>query len=191
MDMFTSGELKPMDEPPMAPQCREKAEGEEVKEEDNKVQQITQRDGKGVTSDYGRKEDEFDEFKDKSGLHYKPDMRATSKTPGLERAQNSFRQHSSIGDLHGRRQDMSKASLNFGGASNISSIVHLETVSAGYYSIDKQEYRLQKKKSEQRKKISSSRSSQALKDEPILDKGEKVLIKLNQESEKDLHNLGT
>ena len=86
---------------------------------------------------------------------------------------------------------MSKASLNFGGASNISSIVHLETVSAGYYSIDKQEYRLQKKKSEQRKKISSSRSSQALKDEPILDKGEKVLIKLNQESEKDLHNLGT
>ena len=87
MDMFTSGELKPMDEPPMAPQCREKGEGEVVKEEDeSKLQQITQRDGKGVTSDYGRKEDEFDEFKDKSGLHYKPDMRATSKTPGLERA---------------------------------------------------------------------------------------------------------
>lgn len=39
-------------------------------------------------------------------------------------------------------------SLNFGGGgsrSNISSIVHLEEVSQGYYSIDKQEYRIQSK----------------------------------------------
>ena len=39
-------------------------------------------------------------------------------------------------------------SLNFGGGgsrSNISSIVHLEEISQGYYSIDKQEYRIQNK----------------------------------------------
>ena len=95
----------------------------------------------------------MDEFKDKEGLHYKADLKATSKTPAPHMinsgSHNMIRgqQASSIGDLHSRKNhnELSKMSLNFGGGgsrSNLSSIVHLEEVSQGYYSIDKQEYRL-------------------------------------------------
>ena len=53
---------------------------------------------------------------------------------------------SSIGDLR-KANELSKVSLNFGGSrSNLSSIVHLEEVSNGHYSIDKQEYRLQRRR---------------------------------------------
>ena len=56
---------------------------------------------------------------------------------------------SSIGDLK-KANELSKVSLNFGGSrSNLSSIVHLEEVSNGHYSIDKQEYRLQRRRGSQ------------------------------------------
>ena len=151
--MFTSGDLKPVDDPPMAPPYKLTDKQEEAKEgeggdeaaesrarnSEDKVSDVKKgkKEPAVVSSETGQKDEEFDEFKDKNGLHYKPNMRVTSVTPVLEKASNSIRQHSSIGDLHGRKQELSKASLNFGGASNISSIVHLETVSAGYYSIDK------------------------------------------------------
>ena len=55
------------------------------------------------------------------------------------------------------------------GSNLLSSIVHMEEVSAGYYSIDRHEYRLQKKVSsgKELKGIRTSRSSQVLKDEPF------------------------
>ena len=74
-------------------------------------------------------------------------------------------------------------SLNFGGGgggskSNISSIVHMEEVSQGYYSIDKQEYRLQQKAKKPKQVNAAARlhnnhngikvlSSRSLKDEPL------------------------
>ena len=73
-------------------------------------------------------------------------MKTTSKTPGLNPSKHigtySAARRSSIGDA---KQELSKNSLNFGGGgsrSNLSSIVHMEEVSMGYMSLDKQEYRL-------------------------------------------------
>ena len=92
---------------------------------------------------------------------------ATSKTPGLvpnkqQVGTHSVGRRSSIGDF---KREGSKLSLNFGGGgsrSNLSSIVHMEDVSAGYMSIDRQEYRLQA-----RRVGTTSRSGKQLKDEPV------------------------
>jgi hypothetical protein len=65
-------------------------------------------------------------------------------------------------------------SINFGGhgsRSNISSIVHLEEVSAGYYSIERLEHRVQKKALGLPSKMQTSRSSNLLKDEPVMSRG--------------------
>ena len=67
-------------------------------------------------------------------------------------------------------QELSKASLHFprSGSHVLSSIVHMEEVSQGQGSIDRQEYRLQKKVGrELNKQMRTSRSSNVLKDEPF------------------------
>ena len=150
-----------------------------------------------------------DEFRDKGGLHYKDGMKATSKTPGLKAskqiAANSAARRSSIGDM---KPELSKMSLNFGGGgsrSNLSSIVHMEEVSMGYMSIDKQEYRLQKYKA---RIGTTSRSIPILKEEPAqeskkpsdvtktkdsgsdLNSLQKQLLKLNENPYKDDENAG-
>ena len=104
----------------------------------------------------------------------------TSKTPGP--------------DLIAQRQKVagrSEKSMNFGpggSKSNISSIVHMEEVSAGRNSIDRQEYRIQQRKNTGviniHPKMQTSRSSKVLKDEPMSSK-----VNLNQASGKDLQNL--
>lgn len=75
---------------------------------------------------------EVDEFKDAEGLHFKAGLKLTSKTPGLNPSLSlKTGRRVSVGEL---RKDASKMSLNFGGLgsrSNISSIVHMEEVSAG------------------------------------------------------------
>lgn len=64
MDLFTNGELKPSDDPDMVGPAKEVVEPSEEK--------ALSKADTGVV----------DEFKDKEGLHYKADLKATSKTPG-------------------------------------------------------------------------------------------------------------
>ena len=113
----------------------------------------------------------MDEFKDRSGLHYKQGLRLTSQTPNPPELHNSSRQFGAIADLGANKyQELSKASLHFprSGSNLLSSIVHMEEVSAGYYSIDRHEYKLQKKVSSGKDlKLRTSRSSNVLKDEPF------------------------
>ena len=98
---------------------------------------------------------------------------------------------SSIGDLR-KANELSKVSLNFGGSrSNLSSIVHLEEVSNGHYSIDKQEYRLQRRRGSQEDRSQNQRGSQesrVLKDEPMGGKHRPSMngYKLHQDSGKEL-----
>ena len=140
-----------------------------------------------VSSAKNKNEYDVDEFNDKNGLHYKGSIQVTSKTPGLPNI-GSLKQHrSSVPDLKdGKYHEMSKVSVNFGirSGSNLSSIVHMEEVSAGYYSIDRQEYRVQKKIGFRDSKMQTSRSSNLQKEEPF-DKKDS-LSKVNAE---DLNNL--
>ena len=70
-----------------------------------------------------------------------------SKTPVPQlSATNSMED---LRDIQRLRANLSKASLNFGSRSNISSICHMEEVSEGRASIDRQEYRLQRKRNSQ------------------------------------------
>ncbi len=77
-------------------------------------------------------------------------------------------------------------SVNFGhrSGSNLSSIVHMEEVSAGYYSIDRQEYRVQKRIGQRDSKMRTSRSSNVLKEEPSIEKDKPLdpTANLNQNS---------
>ena len=97
----------------------------------------------GEQAKQGAVEDMLDSHKVKSDLD-----KLTSNNwaeSGPKNAKNS----SSIGDLR-KANELSKVSLNFGGSrSNLSSIVHLEEVSNGHYSIDKQEYRVQRRRGSQ------------------------------------------
>ena len=76
MDMFTNGDLKPSDDPDMV---------EPVKDTTVMPLSGTSNDDKAAKASVaGSVIDKtvVDEFKDKEGLHYKADMKATSKTPG-------------------------------------------------------------------------------------------------------------
>lgn len=195
MDAFTNGDFKPQDDPEMAtplpdqPEEPEKEAGKDAAAKDEKSVAGAIEDNKTaeVSSAKNKNEYEVDEFNDKNGLHYKGSIQATSKTPGPPNI-GSLKQHrSSIPDLKdGKYHEMSKVSVNFGirSGSNLSSIVHMEEVSAGYYSIDRQEYRVQKKIGFRDSKMRTSRSSNLQKEEPF-DKKDS-LSKVNQE---DLNNL--
>ena len=133
MDMFTSGELKPLDDPSMLAPLKD------VPSHDTSV--AKDEDGRKVNST-AQQAKEVDEFKDEEGLHYKGSKLPTSKTPGPNLINN--RGSISNSELHGRKYpiDLSRLSLNFGGGgskSNLSSIVHMEEVSAGHLSIERQE----------------------------------------------------
>ena len=155
--MFTNGDLKPSDDPEMVEPVKESVEQVVSTSNDKDKDKDKGKDKENKKGSIaGSIDNTVDEFKDKEGLHYKADLKATSKTPGpnmINTGSNNMmnrQQTNSIGDLHSRKNhnELSKMSLNFGGAgsrSNISSIVHLEEISQGYYSIDKQEYRLQQK----------------------------------------------
>ena len=58
------------------------------------------------------------------------------------------------------RTNLSKVSLNFGSKSNLSSICHMEEISEGRASIERIEYKIQKKKNPQTER--DVRSSQAI-----------------------------
>jgi len=83
-------------------------------------------------------EEAVDEFIDTSGLHFKGSRKGESKTPGPPNLTNSFRKHHASVDAGlNKYKEMSRVSLNFPrSGSHLSSIVHLEEVSAGYYSIE-------------------------------------------------------
>lgn len=149
---------------PDQPEEPEKEAGKDAAPKDEKSVAGAIEDNKTaeVSSAKNKNEYEVDEFNDKNGLHYKGSIQATSKTPGPPNI-GSLKQHrSSIPDLKdGKYHEMSKVSVNFGirSGSNLSSIVHMEEVSAGYYSIDRQEYRVQKKIGFRDSKMRTSRSS--------------------------------
>ena len=72
MDMFTNGELKPSDDPDMVAPVKDLDQPSNVSN-DNKAK---------LSAAASVIDNTVDEFKDKEGLHYKVDMKATSKTPG-------------------------------------------------------------------------------------------------------------
>ena len=59
-------------------------------------------------------------------------------------------------DIQRLRANLSKASLNFGSRSNISSICHIEEISEGRASIDRHEFKLQKKRNSQTERAERS-----------------------------------
>lgn len=144
MDQFTNGELKPSEDPSMMQPLQASGQASEAGEKEIST-------GNNAVKKGSLTKRTVDEFTDVGGLHYKGNIVSTSKTPGLNPSKhigaNSAARRASIGDMP---RDISKMSLNFGGGagsrSNLSSIVHMEEVSAGYMSIDRQEYRLQSKR---------------------------------------------
>ena len=95
-----------------------------------------------------------------------------SKTPNPPELQSSMRL-TGIAEMiqpEKKYQELSKASLQFprSGSHVLSSIVHMEEVSQMQGSIDRQEYRLQRKAGREfNKQMRTSRSSNVLKDEPF------------------------
>jgi len=196
MDAFTNGDFKPQDDPEMAtplpdqPDELEKEADKDADPKDEKSAADAYEDKKDAEVSSAKNKKEYadvDEFNDKNGLHYKGSLKGTSKTPGPPNI-GSLKQHrSSIPDLKdGKYNEMSKMSANFGirSGSNLSSIVHMEEVSAGYYSIDRQEYRVQKKIGFRDSKMRTSRSSNLQREEPFDKKDSQS--KVNRE---DLNNL--
>ena len=72
MDMFTNGDLKPSDDPDMVAPVKD-SEHPSAASNDDKAK---------LSAAASAIDNTVDEFKDKEGLHYKVDMKATSKTPG-------------------------------------------------------------------------------------------------------------
>ena len=83
MDLFTNGELKPSDDPDMvapAKDSEQQAATSDSKDENREKEKAEATEAGAATITTNR--NTIDEFKDKEGLHYKADMKATSKTPG-------------------------------------------------------------------------------------------------------------
>ena len=74
MDLFTNGELKPVEDPPMLlPDILPEEEQPQSASEQEKMRNANQTE---------QRKNEVDEFNDPDGIHYKPGQKITSKTPG-------------------------------------------------------------------------------------------------------------
>lgn len=82
MDLFTNGELKPSDDPDMVSPAKDPPPPQSDQHPDSAKEVINNAANKTVVAGATSNRNTVDEFKDKEGLHYKADMKATSKTPG-------------------------------------------------------------------------------------------------------------
>lgn len=95
MDLFTNGQLKPPDDPEMGTPIIDPSEPKDATEGDE-----NQADKKDGTEKVQKSANvDLDEFKDRSGLHYKQGLRLTSQTPNPPELHNSSRQFGAIADL--------------------------------------------------------------------------------------------
>ena len=82
MDLFTNGELKPSDDPDMVAPAKDPPPQSDQQESAKEVDPAKIGAAKTASVAANSNRNTVDEFKDKEGLHYKADMKATSKTPG-------------------------------------------------------------------------------------------------------------
>ena len=84
MDLFTNGELKPSDDPDMVAPAKDPPPQSSDQQQESAKEADPAKIGAAKTTSVAANSNRntVDEFKDKEGLHYKADMKATSKTPG-------------------------------------------------------------------------------------------------------------
>ena len=142
MDQFTSGD-KPDDDSDPVPQPQD-SKDEKLASEKEKVRSST--DLKTGDNDLTPLQEYPDLVGDKALKNAIP-----SKTPVPQLSGTNSMED--LRDIQRLRANLSKASLNFGSRSNLSSICHIEEISEGRASIDRQEYKLQRKRPSQTERM--------------------------------------